>query len=192
MSREDFILLGVLSAEGREQDAIAFTEKGREEDVRMRTWILYVFIFITVIPVLFVVTGCSPQETGESDTLFNEGVELFQQGNYDDAIQKYQEGLKKDPDNHAGYNLLGMAYRFKFNQLGAQKFKDKEIEAFKKAVEIEPDFWVAHKNLAAALYYQGRKKEAVPYLEKALELQPNDPEKKLLLQWIDEGKKQQP
>jgi hypothetical protein len=32
------------------------------------------------------------------------------------------------------------------------------------------------------------KKEAVPYLEKALELQPNDPEKVILLQWIEEGK----
>ena len=37
-------------------------------------------------------------------------------------------------------------------------------------------------------YYQNRKKEAVPYLEKALELQPNDPEKSLLLKWIEEGK----
>ena len=43
-------------------------------------------------------------------------------------------------------------------------------------------------NPAASLYYQDRKKEAVPYLEKALKLQPNDPEKLLLLQWIEEGK----
>jgi tetratricopeptide (TPR) repeat protein len=105
MSREDFILPGVLSAGGREQDVTAFTERDRGEDVKMRTWVLCFLIFIPVIPVLLTVTGCSPQGTGENDTLFNEGVKLSQQGNYDDAIQKYQEGLIKDPDNHAGYNL---------------------------------------------------------------------------------------
>lgn len=29
----------------------------------------------------------------------------------------------------------------------------------------------------------------LPYSKKALELQPNDPEKSLLLKWIQEGKK---
>lgn len=167
-----------------------FTESDTEENVRMRIWLLNVLFFIPLIPVILSLTGCSPEETGRSKALFNEGVELSQQGKFDDAIQKYQKGLEKDPDNHEVYNLLGMAYRFKFNQLGAQKYKDKEIEAFKKAIELEPEYWVAYKNLAASLYYQGRKKEAVQYLEKALELQPNDPEKELLLQWIDEGKKQ--
>ena len=100
------------------------------------------------------------------------------------------EALQIDSNNSVGYNLLGMAYRFKFNQTGTQEYKDKEIEFFKKAVTLDPKFWVAHKNLAASLYYQNRKKEAVPYLEKALELQPNDPEKPLLLQWINEGKKE--
>jgi len=141
------------------------------------------------ILVVFFISGCVTKEK-TAEILFNQGAQLFQQGKYDDAIQKYQEGLKKDPHNAVGYNLLGMAYRFKFNQLGAQKYKDKEIEAFKKAVELEPDYWVAYKNLAASLYYQGDKKGAVPYIEKALELQPNDPEKKLLLQWIEEGKNQ--
>ena len=49
---------------------------------------------------------------------------------------------------------------------------------------------MAYKNISASLYYQKRKKEAVPYLQKALELQPNDPEKSLLEQWIEEGIKE--
>jgi tetratricopeptide (TPR) repeat protein len=149
---------------------------------------LYLLLVSIVVVAIFSMSSCS--ESGKTDTnMFDEGARLFQQGKYDEAIEKYLEGLRKDPDNHAGYNLLGMAYRFRFNQLGAQKYKDLEIEAFKKAIELEPDFWGAYKNLAATLYYQGRKKEAVPYLEKALELQPNDPEKELILQWIKEGKK---
>jgi tetratricopeptide (TPR) repeat protein len=145
-------------------------------------------LFISAAVVLIVsMSACSGGEQTEK-SLFNEGAQLFEQDKYDDAIEKYLEGLQKDPDSHVGYNLLGMAYRFKFNEVGAQKYRDKEIESFKKAIELEPDFWVAYKNISATLYYQGRKKDAVPYLEKALELQPNDPEKDLILQWIQEGK----
>ena len=142
------------------------------------------YLFLIIVLIIF---GCSSQGNNVQG-LLDEGANLFQKGSFDAAIQKYNEALQIDPNNSVGYNLLGMAYRFKFNQTGTQEYKDKEIESFKKAVTLDPNFWVAYKNLAASLYYQNRKKESVPYLEKALELQPNDPEKALLLQWIDEGK----
>src|SRR3989338_7859018 len=115
--------------------------------------------------IVFVLSGCTSQAGNVQDTL-NEGAKSFQQGNFDLAIQKYSEAVQIQPNNPIAYNLLGMAYRFKFNQTGAQEYKDKEIETFKKAVELDPKYWVAYKNLAASLYYQDRKKEAVPYLEK--------------------------
>lgn len=149
--------------------------------------LLHCFIMAAAVLTWLTMGGCSPDGNAGSDAVLREGTLLFQQGKYDGAVEKYLEVLKEDPENHVAYNLLGMAYRFQFNQLGAQKYKDREIEAFRKAIELEPDYWVAYKNIAASLYYQGRKKEAVPYLEKALQLQPNDPEKELLLQWIEEG-----
>ena len=142
----------------------------------------YIFLMLVLI-----ICGCT-SDNNDAQSLINEGVSLFEKGNYDSAIQKYDEALQIDPNHSIGYNLLGMAYRFRFNQTGTQEFKDKEIGSFKKAIEIDPKYWVAYKNLAASLYYQNRKKEAVPYLEKALDLQPNDPEKSTLLKWIDEGK----
>lgn len=141
---------------------------------------------ITALLVLFVL-GCN-NPNKEVNGLLKEGGNLFQQGNYEAAITQYNAALEIQPDNPIAYNLLGMAYRFRYNQTGAQQYKDKEIESFQKAISLDPNYWVAYKNLAASLYYQNRKKEAVPYLEKALELQPNDPEKTLLLQWIEEGK----
>ncbi|MBS3741930.1 MAG: tetratricopeptide repeat protein [Candidatus Cloacimonetes bacterium] len=133
--------------------------------------------------------GCSRKER-DAEVFFEDGRELFQQKKYSEAIEKYEKGLSKEPNNAVGYNLLGMAYRFRFNETGAQEYKEKEIAAFKKAVDLDPKYWVAYKNLAASLYYQGRKKEAVPYIEKALELQPNDPEKELLHKWIKEAQKE--
>jgi tetratricopeptide (TPR) repeat protein len=147
------------------------------------------FFLLFSIIIALTASGCNSQKN-KSEILMNEGIQLFQQGKYSDAILKYEGALKQDPNNAVGYNLLGMAYRFRFNQAGAQEFKEKEIEAFKKAITIDPKFWVAYKNLSASLYYQGKKKEAIPYVEKALELQPNDPENTLLLQWIEEGKKE--
>jgi len=145
------------------------------------------------LPALFLIisfgSGCNDRRSN-AEGILNEGARLFQQGKYDEAIQKYNEALEEDPRSAAGYNLLGMAYRFKFNQTGAVEFKEKEIASFKKAIEIDSSFWAAYKNLSASLYYRGRKREAVPFLEKALELQPEDPEKGILLQWIEEGKKQ--
>ena len=135
--------------------------------------------------------ACSSSEKDRATQFLNEGILLFQEGKYSEAIEKYQEGLKLDPQNANGYNLLGMAFRFRFHETGTLEYREKEIESFKKAIEIDTKFWVAYKNISATLFYQGMKKEAVPYIEKALELQPNDPEKNLLMQWLEEGKKDQ-
>ena len=143
---------------------------------------------LLALSAILLIASCADQNES-TNKLLDEGIKLFQEGNYDASIQKYNEALKVEPNNSIAYNLLGMAYRFKFNQTRTQEYKTKEIESFKEAIDLDPKYWVAYKNLAATLYYIDRKKEAVPYLEKALELQPNDPEKTLLLQWIEEGKK---
>ena len=142
---------------------------------------------LLALSAILLIASCADQNES-TNKLIDEGMKLFQEGNYDASIQKYNEALKVEPNNSIAYNLLGMAYRFKFNQTGTQEYKTKEIESFKEAIDLDPKYWVAYKNLAATLYYLDRKKEAVPYLEKALELQPNDPEKSVLLQWIEEGK----
>ena len=142
---------------------------------------------LLALSAILLIASCADQNES-TNKLLDEGIKLFQEGNYDASIQKYNEALKVEPNNSIAYNLLGMAYRFKFNQTGTQEYKTKEIEYFKEAIDLDPKYWVGYKNLAATLYYLDRKKEAVPYLEKALELQPNDPEKSLLLQWIEEGK----
>jgi tetratricopeptide (TPR) repeat protein len=144
------------------------------------------FILLLLVVSLW---GCM-ENKGGAQKFFNEGASFAHKGDFTSAIKKYQKGLALAPNNPVGHNLLGMAYRFRFNQTGTQEYKEKEIAAFKKAIELDPKFWVACKNLAASLYYQGRKKDAVSYAQKALELQPNDPEKALLLQWIKEGQAQ--
>ncbi|MBN1398852.1 MAG: tetratricopeptide repeat protein [Bacteroidetes bacterium] len=151
----------------------------------MKNISLFLPIFIILV---LIISGCSSNRD-KAKSLLDEGAQLAKSEKYETAILKYEEALVLDPENAAGYNLLGMAYRFRYNQTGTEEFKTKEIDAFKKAIEIDPKLWIAYKNIAASLYYRGNKKEALPYIEKALELQPNDPEKEILLNWIEEAKK---
>jgi tetratricopeptide (TPR) repeat protein len=71
----------------------------------------------------------------------------------------------------------------------SQDLKNQEIAAFKKALEIDPNYWVALINLGATYYYLGEKAKAAPLFKKALSLNPNHPEKAELEKMIQEDEK---
>ncbi|MBM4273919.1 MAG: tetratricopeptide repeat protein [Deltaproteobacteria bacterium] len=119
--------------------------------------------------------GCGGGDSAEK--YVQEGMAHFQKQEYDQAIASYEKAVKLEPKAAAAYNLLGMAYRFKYNQLGSPENRAKEIAAFEKAMEVDPKFWVAMINLGATHYHQGDKVKAAPLFKKALELNPGHPEK---------------
>jgi tetratricopeptide (TPR) repeat protein len=132
------------------------------------------FRLILITMLLATLLGCG----GDSaEKYMQEGLANFQQQKYDQAIASYEKAIKLQPRASAAYNMIGMAYRFKYNQLRVPEFRQKEIAAFQKAVEIDPKNWVAMINLATDYYADGQKDKAVPLFKKALELNPNHPEK---------------
>ena len=141
---------------------------------------------LIIFSLALIIISCAEKENAEQ--LFTEGAKCIEQGQYDKAIEFYQRGIKVEPKSAMGYNLLGMAYRFKFNQTGEQKWREMEIESFRKAIEIAPDFAVALINLGATYYYSGEKGKAVPYFKHALEVYPEQPEAEKISQMIAEGK----
>ena len=110
---------------------------------------------------------------------------------YDLAIRSCEKTIARDPKNAAAYNLMGMAYRFKYDKLADPGLKQKEIEAFQKAIEVDPNYWVAMINLGATYYRQGEKAKAAPLFKRVLALNPQHPEKAQLEKMIaaGEGKK---
>jgi tetratricopeptide (TPR) repeat protein len=134
---------------------------------------------------LVVPLGCS----GDSaEKYMQEGFAKFQQQQqYDEAIIYYEKAIKLQPRAAAAYNMIGMAYRFKYNKLGVPEFRQKEMAAFQKAVEIDSKNWVAMINLATDYYAEGQKDKAAPLFKKALELNPNHPEKAEIEKLIKEG-----
>lgn len=122
-----------------------------------------------------------------ADKHMQEGFVNFQQQKYDEAIANYEQAVKLEPRAAAAYNMIGMAYRFKYNKLGVPEFRQKEMAAFAKAVEIDPKNWVAMINLATDYYDEGQKAKAAALYKKALELNPNHPEKAEIQKLIAAG-----
>lgn len=137
--------------------------------------------------------GLMPEKSGaqsqEAQKFVEQGAGQMEKQQFDQAIASFKKALKEEPKSAAIYNLLGMAYRFKYNQVRSQELKQQEIAAFKKAVDIDPNYWVALINLGATYYFMGDKAKAAPLFKKTLKLNPEHPEKAQLEKMIREGEK---
>jgi tetratricopeptide (TPR) repeat protein len=107
---------------------------------------------------------------------------------YDNAIAAYQKASELDPatagmregtgagtgeaapKNARAWNDMGDAF------LKSGSFKE-AIVAFKKAVELNPEFAEAYGNHALALTLQGKYADAVPLYQRAIDLIPSDKDK---------------
>jgi len=143
---------------------------------------MFRLIFITIL--LTAQWGCG----GDTAEKYNqEGFVNFQQQKYDEAIASYEKAVQLNPKAAAAYNMIGMAYRFKYNKSGGPEFRQKEMAAFQKAIEIDPHNWVAMINLATDYYDEGQKAKAAVLYKTALELNPDHPEKPAIQRMIKEG-----
>lgn len=133
--------------------------------------------------------GCGAKSAQD---YFRKGEQLATAGKLDDAIEAYQTGLEMEPGSAMGYNLLGMAYRLKYNALRSTQWKQKEIAAFEQAELADSTFWPAYVNLGATLYYMGNAHDAAPHFIRALTLYPQNPEREKLEAMIREGQGEPP
>jgi tetratricopeptide (TPR) repeat protein len=119
----------------------------------------------------------TPATTGPAQVLVERGVRAFEIGRYDDAIILYRSALRQEPNSAIAYNLLGMAFRYRFSALHVPKDREREVEAFREAVRLDPNYVPALINLGVSLVSEGRGEEAVPLLNRALTLEPDHPDK---------------
>lgn len=149
-------------------------------------------LVLGVAVVMLVNFGLPPtrvQAQTQAQKLIKDGADQMEKQQYDQAIATFKKALKDEPKSAVTYNLLGMAYRLKYNQIRNRELKQQEIAAFNKAIEIDPNYWVALINLGATYYFLGEKAKAAPLFKKALTINPNHPEKAQLEKMIQEGGK---
>jgi len=107
---------------------------------------------------------------------FLKGLDLFHKGNWEDleeSITYFQKAIEHDPEFARAYADIAMAYYY-LDLLKAEKKHSVVINEYAdKALHFDPK--LAHSLIAKALSYMNKREYemAVPYLEKALQYNPN-------------------
>lgn len=94
----------------------------------------------------------------------NLGAYLEKMGNQDEAIQHYKEALSINPAHVRSLNLLATAY-------SRQGKLTEALDIYNTALKYADDAYV-HNNIGVTLNELGRPAEAVPHLQKALDMRP--------------------
>ncbi len=134
--------------------------------------------------------------------LFGLGDALLAKGSFDEAIRRFEEGLRFRPDELDKRAVLGRALgeKLRYAEAAAQFREilkrqpddhlaltnlgvtldrmgrsDEALECLRAAVARKPDFVDAYTNLGGVLLRMGRREEAMAQLRNALRLNPADP-----------------
>jgi tetratricopeptide (TPR) repeat protein len=83
-------------------------------------------------------------EPSTANELVNDGVALYEKGDYNGALSKFEKATESDPALAAAWSDKGCA-------LGRLGKSDAALEAFKKALEIAPDNIAAREGRALCI-----------------------------------------
>lgn len=121
--------------------------------------------------------------TGDKETTeyyIRQGINYGMAGEHDKAIKEFKQALRIDPECLSAYINLGNAYM-------KEKSIDEAIDIYKKAIEIDAgaESSIAYLNLGA-IYLNIKRDypQAVKYLEKFVELEPDSEKSKRIRQQI--------
>jgi len=93
-------------------------------------------------------------------------INLHIQSQYQVALNKGSHLLEQFPNSINLYNIIGAAYQ------GLGKLEE-AIDAYGRAISIEPDYAEAHKNRGNALQEQRKLEEAIDAYNKAISIEPD-------------------
>ena len=108
----------------------------------------------------------NPPPQDEASIHTQRGAALKDLGRYDEAIESLREAAKQPEPHHEIYNLMGFCHFM-------LKEHEKSIEAFARAIEIEPGDAINYANIGSNLRDLGRIAEACQMYEQALEMNPD-------------------
>ena len=115
--------------------------------------------------------------------IYKAGMDLVQRGLLDEAIQTFERGLNREPTHLVLLNAIGATYSLKGNKEEAQRH-------FLRALELDPQFQPARKNLAIAYFDSGQYDLAIPEFEHLSEKPEGKPVAFLFLGMIAENRRQ--
>ena len=106
-----------------------------------------------------------PWENCSSDTYYNIGASLEQQGNVEESIKYYQTALKLNPDNVMAHNNIGILLYKKGDT-------DEALSHFEHALRIDPTLAETHNNIGIILFNLGKLYDALNHFESVIRINP--------------------
>ena len=100
---------------------------------------------------------------------YDDGMEYINEGDTENAIQKFSKAVEIDPKFAFAWDNLGISYR-------KNKQYEKAIAAYLKSLEIYPEGRLPLLNIAITYNLNQQYTEAVTYYEKFIDIYSDDPE----------------
>ena len=100
------------------------------------------------------------------EEIINQAIKFHLQGNISAATKYYQHCINQGFANHIVLSNYGIILK------NLRKLEEAELYS-RKAIELNPDYAIAHSNLASILIDLGKLKEAELYSRRAIELNPD-------------------
>ncbi len=135
----------------------------------------------------YILISCNHKK--KADKFFSKSYDFLTLKNPDSALFYVNKGIELDPKNAYAHNMKGTIYHLFFEKTKDTSYILKEIEEYESAIKIDSTLWESYINLGVALFIYSRKKDAVPYLEKGLKLNPGYGARKQVEKMIEEVKK---
>jgi tetratricopeptide (TPR) repeat protein len=103
-----------------------------------------------------------------AESYFNIGLANYYLKQYREAADSYRQSIKLDPYNGAdAWYALGLVYR-------DSSKPDEEIQAYRQAIRLKPDYTSAHERLASAYMRSKKYPQAIESYKQLLALKPGD------------------
>ena len=128
-------------------------------------------LFLTAALCTVFCVGAVAQNSNQASDLIKEGVDLHNQGKYADAIAKYTEALKIEPDNtYADYEMAFSLYASK-KMTEAVPFLEKAVTSANKSVSVG-----AYCLLASIYDDSNQSQKAIDTYNAAIKINPDYPQ----------------
>jgi Tfp pilus assembly protein PilF len=133
---------------------------------------------VLVVGLLLGLTGCGGFTAHERNS---EGVRLFQQGHYEEALREFQEATYADSSDADGYYNLAATY----HRIGRSEHRQSDLDQaesyYNRSLDCDSNHAESYRGLAVLLAQQGRTEEAFRLIEGWVQRQPTSPDAKIEL-----------